>query len=416
MKRPCLPRATRRGAHGRARGSLAAVWPKRLDRAEDGASARGRCSDLTHGTLRRYGRVQAIVAALSRRGQPDALVQALLWCSLYALESGRYADYTVVDQAVRACTLLERWTAKGYVNAVLRLPTCASARRWKRASAQTKRHATSIRDGGSTFCSAEYPEYWEEILAAKGNLHPPMTLRVNSAAHRARGVRAAPRGRRHAHTRPGGSGAPARAAGPGRAPARLPEGRRSRCRMPAHSAPRNCSSLPRAARAGRLRRPGRKSAHILERADVALRRSTWMPRVASASSATWSACRCARRARGRLHAAAIVVGRRRVRAHSRRRALHGFRRGAAPSRSEVAAPRGDPAAFAARSAILLERFGSSSPRVVNCCMSPARCSRRRTRKSCRRSSRARARARCRCRTASARNGCRTRQHDGFTTR
>ena len=29
-------------------------------------------------------------------------------------------DYTVVDQAVKACGLLERWTAKGYVNALLR--------------------------------------------------------------------------------------------------------------------------------------------------------------------------------------------------------------------------------------------------------------------------------------------------------
>src|SRR5439155_2746739 len=83
-------------------------------------SMSGALLDLTHGTLRRYGRVQAIVDELSRRGRPDALVEALLWCSLYALESGRYAEYTVVDQAVRACALLERWSAKGYVNALLR--------------------------------------------------------------------------------------------------------------------------------------------------------------------------------------------------------------------------------------------------------------------------------------------------------
>src|SRR5205823_6792413 len=76
--------------------------------------------DLTHGTLRRYGRVQAIVASLSRRATFDELIQALLWCALYALESGRYGEHTVVDQAVRACRLLERWPAKGYVNALLR--------------------------------------------------------------------------------------------------------------------------------------------------------------------------------------------------------------------------------------------------------------------------------------------------------
>ena len=61
--------------------------------------------DLTHGTLRRYGRVQAIVRELSHRARSDTLVEALLWCALYALESQRYADYAVVDQAVRACAL-----------------------------------------------------------------------------------------------------------------------------------------------------------------------------------------------------------------------------------------------------------------------------------------------------------------------
>src|SRR5262245_20179037 len=69
--------------------------------AEEGEVSRAALIDLTHGTLRRYGRVQAIVAALSRR-EPDTNVAALLWCAIYALESGRYAEYTVVDQAVRA--------------------------------------------------------------------------------------------------------------------------------------------------------------------------------------------------------------------------------------------------------------------------------------------------------------------------
>src|SRR5437868_6088582 len=74
-------------------------------------SPRAALLDLTHGTLRRYGRVQGIVRELSHRGHADALVQALLWCALYALDSGRYGEYTVVDQAVRACGLLERWNA-----------------------------------------------------------------------------------------------------------------------------------------------------------------------------------------------------------------------------------------------------------------------------------------------------------------
>jgi 16S rRNA (cytosine967-C5)-methyltransferase len=64
--------------------------------------ARAALIDLCFGTLRRYGRVQATVRMLSQRGAPDPRVEALLWCALYALESGRYAEYTVVDQAVRA--------------------------------------------------------------------------------------------------------------------------------------------------------------------------------------------------------------------------------------------------------------------------------------------------------------------------
>ncbi len=134
--------------------------------------------DLTHGTLRRYGRVQAIVAALSRRGTPDELVQALLWCALYALDTGRYADYTVVDQTVRACSLLERWSAKGYVNGVLRT--------WLRERAMLE-----TRIGGGEESRYQHPQWWIErvrrdhpqewaqILAA-GNAHPPMSLRVNA--------------------------------------------------------------------------------------------------------------------------------------------------------------------------------------------------------------------------------------------
>ncbi|HEU5178404.1 MAG TPA: transcription antitermination factor NusB, partial [Burkholderiales bacterium] len=146
--------------------------------AEEGLSTpRGALIDLTHGTLRRYGRVQAIVRQLSRRERGDALVEALLWCSLYALESGRYADYTVVDQAVRACGLLERWNAKGYVNALLR----GFLR--ERGSLETRIQA----DPEARY---QHPRWWIEIVRnaypaqadavlQAGNSHPPMCLRVN---------------------------------------------------------------------------------------------------------------------------------------------------------------------------------------------------------------------------------------------
>jgi 16S rRNA (cytosine967-C5)-methyltransferase len=145
--------------------------------AEDHTATRGALLDLTHGTLRRYGRVQAIVRQLSRRDRGEPLAEALLWCSLYALESGRYADYTVVDQAVRACGLLERWNAKGYVNALLRAYLRQHASLEARIQADPEARYQHPR-WWIDILEKEYPDHWQAILAA-GNAHPPMCLRVN---------------------------------------------------------------------------------------------------------------------------------------------------------------------------------------------------------------------------------------------
>jgi len=133
--------------------------------------------DLTHGTLRRYGRVQAIVASLSRRGRPDALVEALLWCALYALESARYAEHTVVDEAVKACGLIERWPAKGYVNAVLRGFLRQRSALEAQLESEPQAHYQHP-DWWIEFVRKAYPDAWQAVLAA-GNTHPPMALRVN---------------------------------------------------------------------------------------------------------------------------------------------------------------------------------------------------------------------------------------------
>jgi len=145
---------------------------------ERGGVSRAALIDLTHGTLRRYGRGAAIVRELSRRGQPDGLVEALLWCSLYALESGRYAEYTVVDQAVRACGLLEKWTAKGYVNALLRSAVREKASLEARIAADAEARYQHPR-WWIDLLRAAYPQHWQEALLA-GNSHPPMCLRVNA--------------------------------------------------------------------------------------------------------------------------------------------------------------------------------------------------------------------------------------------
>ena len=156
--------------------SLAAELERASRDPLDGS--RAAIADMCYGTLRRYGRSQAIVSTLSRRaGTTDPLVEALLWCSFYALESGRYAEYTVVDQAARACVSMQRGGAKGYVNALLRNFLRARAGLEARlGNDEVARHWHP--KWWIERARAAYPAAWEQVLAA-GNTHPPMCLRVN---------------------------------------------------------------------------------------------------------------------------------------------------------------------------------------------------------------------------------------------
>ena len=127
--------------------------------------------------------------------------------------------------------------------------------------------------------------------------------------------------------------------------------------------------------------PGGKSAHILETCDVEL---TALDIDAARMRATRAQSRAAVAARGavqaRLHAARRLVARRAVRSHPRRRAVLGLGRRAPASGHQVAAPRAATlAAFAARQARDPRRaLAGAARRMVNCCMPPARYSRRRT--------------------------------------
>jgi 16S rRNA (cytosine967-C5)-methyltransferase len=159
-------RATARVAAGRSLG----------EPGEQG-EARSAVIDLCHGTLRRYGRVQALVRCLSRKGEAAPQVRALLWCALYALNSGRYAAYTVVDQAVRACALLEQWPARGYVNGVLRSYLRGREALEGRVLADVEARYQHPRWWIETL-QRDHPQHWPSILEA-GNMHPPMCLRVN---------------------------------------------------------------------------------------------------------------------------------------------------------------------------------------------------------------------------------------------
>jgi 16S rRNA (cytosine967-C5)-methyltransferase len=119
----------------------------------------------------------AITRALAAKGAIDPLVEALLWCSLYAFDGRRYAEYTVVNQAVRACDVLGKGQAKGFVNALLRRYLR------ERASLEARiatREEVACQHPGWWIDALKraWPADWEGIVSA-GNARPPMTLRVN---------------------------------------------------------------------------------------------------------------------------------------------------------------------------------------------------------------------------------------------
>ncbi len=133
--------------------------------------------DMVYGTLRRYGRGDALLEALAHRGVPDPDVRALLLCALYAIESGSYAGHVAVDQAVRACAEFGKPAAKGFVNALLRRflrEQIDLGERMARDPVARLMHPRWWID----VIAHEYPLVWESVLAA-GNRHPSMCLRVN---------------------------------------------------------------------------------------------------------------------------------------------------------------------------------------------------------------------------------------------
>jgi 16S rRNA (cytosine967-C5)-methyltransferase len=169
---PALAEAARAVAGVAAGRSLAQAMERRAEGAAGGA-----LTDLCYGTLRRYGRVRSIVRALSHKGVADPRLEALLWCALYALDSGRYSDYTVDDQAVRAAALLELWPARGYVNGLLR----SYLRQREALNRRIASDPQALHQHPLWWIEAlerAYPDTWREIAAA-GNTHPPMCLRVN---------------------------------------------------------------------------------------------------------------------------------------------------------------------------------------------------------------------------------------------
>ena len=139
---------------------------------------RGAAADLSYGTLRFYGEVNAYLEKLLEKPLSNAHITALLLVAIYQLLHDKADDFTVVNQAVKAAgDAKPRW-AKGLVNGVLR-----NFLRQKDALAEK-----IIADEVAIYSypqwwinklKTQYPPYWQAILQI-GNAHPPMTLRVNA--------------------------------------------------------------------------------------------------------------------------------------------------------------------------------------------------------------------------------------------
>lgn len=143
---------------------------------------RGAAQDLSYGTLRFYGEIDAYLVQLLEKPLTDNRINALLLVAIYQLLHDKADVFTVVNQAVQAVSQLKRpvpksW-AKGLVNAILRNFLRQKAQ--LAAKLSTSEVATySYPQWWINKLKIQYPSNWQGILQT-GNQHPPMTLRVNT--------------------------------------------------------------------------------------------------------------------------------------------------------------------------------------------------------------------------------------------
>ncbi|MEY3742969.1 MAG: hypothetical protein RLZZ541_24, partial [Pseudomonadota bacterium] len=143
---------------------------------------RGASQDLSYGTLRFYGEIDAYLVQLLEKPLTDDRIHSILLVAIYQLLHDKADAFTVVNQAVQAVSQLKRpapksW-AKGLVNAILR--------NFLRQKEQLVAKLTGNEVATYSYpqwwinkLKLQYPDHWQSMLET-GNQHPPMTLRVNT--------------------------------------------------------------------------------------------------------------------------------------------------------------------------------------------------------------------------------------------
>jgi len=157
--------------------------PAALAAVDDGSALRGRSlvQELAYGTLRHWGRYEALTRALATRPVTDPLLATLVCVALYQLDHTDAPPFAVVDRAVEAAGMIARPQAKALVNAMLRryLRECDALNAQVADASPVARWSYPRWWIGRV--EADHPRHWQEILAA-GNERPPLTLRVNRRA------------------------------------------------------------------------------------------------------------------------------------------------------------------------------------------------------------------------------------------
>ncbi|MDO9053048.1 MAG: 16S rRNA (cytosine(967)-C(5))-methyltransferase RsmB [Gallionella sp.] len=137
---------------------------------------RAALQDLSYGTLRFYGQLNAVLDLLLHKHMTDQRITYLLLVALYQLQYTKAAQHAVVDYAVRSADILNP-KIRGLVNAILRnfLRNQAGllAQAALKAEGQYSHQQWWIDE-----LRAQYGERAAAILDV-GNQHPPMTLRIN---------------------------------------------------------------------------------------------------------------------------------------------------------------------------------------------------------------------------------------------
>ncbi|WP_047540732.1 16S rRNA (cytosine(967)-C(5))-methyltransferase RsmB [Methylotenera versatilis] len=142
---------------------------------------RGAAADLSYGTLRFYGEVNAYLVKLLEKPLSNEHITALLLVAIYQLLHDKADDFTVVNQAVEAASYAKPRWAKGLVNGVLRNFLRQKIVLSQQVQADTKNNEVALYSYPQWWINKlkkQYPSTWQNILTT-GNAHPPMTLRVN---------------------------------------------------------------------------------------------------------------------------------------------------------------------------------------------------------------------------------------------